>query len=335
MLATRLIAAIEVPFIAFDPGRLGASIGIYVTESCDLTDMLTCADEALYAAKGAGRNRYYVFDNILRGRLEMRRDIERDLSGALSDEALAVWYQPIFGADGRELINFEALIRWNHPKYGWVPPEDIISAASIMGLSQRLIHFIFGDVCSMIQTLLALGLGHIWVSMNISPRELSKIAIDDIISANIKSLGIPASMLELEITEETVIDMHSVQEKLSSLLRLGVRIAIDDFGTGYASLAILRQININRIKIDRSFVSNLANTPSGQILVQMILMLGYSLGVEVVAEGVESEEDFHSLQKLGCKLMQGYYLHRPVPRDQVIKGLLTTCNDQIAQDRSV
>lgn len=323
------------PFIAFDPGHLSTSIGIYIAQSFNLTEMLTCADEALYAAKDAGRNRHYLFDNNLRRRLDMRRDIERDLPGALSDKALAIWYQPIFGKDGSELVNFEALIRWKHPKHGWIPPEDLVSTASMTGLSEPLIRFIFADVCSMIQTLLTLGLEHVWVAMNISPRELSRLPFDKILPSRLKDLTLPPNMLEIEITEETAIDTRSVQEKLRSLLCSGVRIAIDDFGSGYSSLAVLQRIHVNRIKIDQSFVSGLANSSSAQILVQTILKLGHSLGVEVVAEGVESEEDLILLQKFGCRLMQGYYLKRPAPRDEVVNWLRAMSSNQIGQARNI
>jgi diguanylate cyclase (GGDEF)-like protein len=145
VLATQLITVIEVPFPAFDAGRLGASIGIYLAQNSNIAEMLTCADEALYAAKRTGRNRHYLFDDSLRNRLEMRCDVERDLLQALFDSALEVWYQPIFGKDGETLINLEALLRllrWKHPKHGWVPPADLVSTAAMAGLSEQLMNFV-------------------------------------------------------------------------------------------------------------------------------------------------------------------------------------------------
>ena len=322
-LAAQLIAAIEVPFTVFDTGHLGISIGIHVAQTFDLTEMLTCADEALYAAKSTGRNRCYLFDDDLRRRLDMRRDIEHDLTGALADNALAIWYQPIFREDGRQLVNLEALIRWEHPKHGWIPPEELISTASSAGLSGSLLRFIFDDVCTMIQMLQMLGLEHVWVAMNVSPRELSNIPFDKILPLTLQERGLAPDMLEIEITEETAIDTSVVQEKLHSLLKSGVRIAIDDFGVGYSSLALLQKIQVSRIKIDRSFIADLHNSTNKQILVQTILKLGYSLGVEVVAEGIESAEDLLLLRKFGCRLLQGYYLKRPAPRGETIDWLRT------------
>jgi diguanylate cyclase len=135
--------------------------------------MLACVDEAPYVAKGIGRNRHYLFDDSLRDRLDMRCDIERDLPEALANKALEIWYQPVFGQDAQALINLEVLLRWKHPKHGWIPPEDLISTAALAGLSEPLTHFIFDEVCSMIHTLRTLNLERIWVAMNVSPREVA------------------------------------------------------------------------------------------------------------------------------------------------------------------
>jgi diguanylate cyclase len=321
VLATRLITAIEVPFASFDAGRLGASIGIYVSSDLNIAEMLTCADEALYTAKSSGRNRYYLFDDTLRRHLDMRRDIERDLQRALSNNALEVWYQPIFGIDGKKLVNFEALLRWKHPTHGWIPPEDLVSTAAMAGLSDQLMTFIFDEVCGLIQTLRRLDLGHVWVAMNVSPREVSRIAIDDFVLKRLDERGLPANMLEIEITEETAMDIRSVRDKLRRLSFAGVRIAIDDFGAGYSSLSSLRSLQLDRIKIDRCFVTGIAESSSDEILVQTILKLGRSFGIEVVAEGVQTVESLNLLQKLGCEFVQGYYLARPAPQPEVVDWL--------------
>jgi diguanylate cyclase (GGDEF)-like protein len=321
VLATRLITAIEVPYPAFDAGRLGVSIGIYQAQDVNIAEMLTCADEALYVAKSAGRNRYYLFDENLRDRLAMRCDVERDLQRALFDNALEVWYQPVFGGDGKKLVNFEALLRWKHPKHGWIPPADLVLTAAAAGHSEQLMHFIFREVCAMIQTLCELNIEHVWVAMNVSPREVSRIAIDEFVLERLDDLNLSPHMLEIEITEETAMDIRSVQDKMNRLASAGVRIAVDDFGVGYSSLASLRKLNLKRIKIDRCFVTGITESASDQILVQTILKLGQSLGIEVVAEGVETVEALHMLQKFGCELVQGYYLGYPAPKHEIIGWL--------------
>jgi diguanylate cyclase (GGDEF)-like protein len=321
VLARGLITAIEVPFDTFDAGRIGASIGIHVTQGADIAEMLTYADEALYAAKSAGRNRYYLFDDSLRNRREMRRAVERDLRHGLANRALEVWYQPVFGQDGQTLVSLEALLRWKHPNFGWIPPEDLLAIAAMTGFSESLIAFILAEVCAMIQKLLNLQFGLVWVAMNLSPREVSRIAIDDLVLKKLQDLALLPSMLEIEITEETAMNTQTVQDKLNRLSAAGIRIAVDDFGAGYSSFASLRHLHVDRIKIDRCFVTGIAASPSDQILVQTILKLGQSLKLEVVAEGVETAEDLRTLQALGVQRMQGYYLKAPAPRDDMFNWL--------------
>jgi predicted signal transduction protein with EAL and GGDEF domain len=337
-LATRLITTIDVPFTNFDAGRIGASIGIYVaaqgTQDILIAEMLTHAEEALYAAKNTGRNGYFLFDDSLRVRREMRRAVERDLRHALSNRTLQVWYQPVFGQNGKALVSLEALLRWEHPDFGWVPPEDLLAIAAISGLSELLIDFILAEVCAMIQNLISLKLEHIWVAMNLSPREVSRIGIDELVLAKLQALALSPAMLEIEITEETAMNTRPVREKLNRLANAGVRIAVDDFGVGYSTLASLRHLQVHRIKIDRCFVTGISASGSDQILVQAILKLGQSLGIEVVAEGVETAADMQLLQSLGCECMQGYYLKSPASRDQTFDWLQTMHADQTSQSQS-
>jgi diguanylate cyclase (GGDEF)-like protein len=320
-LAATLIAATAAPFSALDKGRVGVSIGICKPPETDIDEMLVYADAAVYAAKSGGRNRFYVFDDELRARLEMRRDVERDLSKALAADALEVWYQPILGQGGRVLNSFEALVRWNHPKLGWIPPADLIAVASLAGLSEPLLRYILNDVCGMMQTLQAMELRHIRVAMNVSPREMSQIAVDELVLAKLKKHDLSPQMLEIEITEETAMDIRAVQGKLSALAAAGVQITIDDFGVGYSSLGALRQLHVNRVKIDRCFVSGIVRSDENQALVQAILNLARSFKLEVVAEGVETAEDLDKLRQLGCPAMQGYFLGRPQPKHDIIEWI--------------
>lgn len=319
--ATRLIASIAVPFLSFDAGRVGACIGLYIGRDGNVTELLTCADEALYAAKAAGRNQFYIFDDELRDRLEMRRDVERDLRRALADAAPQVWYQPILGEDGQKLVSLEALLRWKHPQHGLVPPQELIATASMAGLAEPLLRRILAEICAMIRELRARGLAHVRVAMNLSPREISRLAVDEILFSELEKQDCPNSMLEIEITEETALDIRSVQDKLARLSNGGIQITIDDFGVGYSTLGTLRQPYVKRIKIDRSFVKDITYSRGNQILVQSILNLGRSLGLQVVAEGVETKEDHDFLQQAGCDLMQGYYFRRPAPLTSVLAWL--------------
>ncbi|AWB25522.1 GGDEF domain-containing protein [Methylobacterium currus] len=321
-LAATLIRAVIEPFESFDTGRLGISIGLCHAHGPSLTQMLTCADEALYAAKAAGRNRFRIFDEGLRGRLEMRRDSERDLSHALAENGLAVWFQPIFGEAGGRVAGLEALVRWNHPVHGWVPPGEIVAAAARAGLTESLLRFILEQVCGAMQVLRAGGVPDIRVAMNVSPREMAQIPVDEIVLDRLQALGLAPSLLEIEITEETALDIAAVQGKLLALSRAGIRVALDDFGTGYSSLASLRQLRAGRVKIDRSLVTGLSASDDKRGLVQAVLGLGRALGLEVVAEGVETAEDLATLRALGCPFLQGYHLGRPAPADQALRQAL-------------
>ncbi|MDR6631866.1 diguanylate cyclase (GGDEF)-like protein [Phyllobacterium sp. 1468] len=327
ILATKLIAAISIPFATFDAGRIGVSIGVCVSGELDVDEMLVRADAALYRAKSQGRNRHYVFDDDLRDHLAMHRDIERDVAKALSNDALEVWFQPIFGNGGRKITDLEALVRWKHPRHGWIPPMDLVAVASFSGLAEPLFRYILKDVCTMMQTLRAMNLGHLRVAMNMSPREMSQLAVDDLIIAKLRKLDLPPSMLEIEITEDTAKDISSVQGKLAALAKEGVRIAIDDFGVGYSSMSSLRLLHVDRIKIDRSFIYGIAKSVDDRKVVQSILGLGKSLGIEVVAEGVETEADLRILRQLGCATMQGHYFAKPMPHHEAI--------DWINQSRSL
>lgn len=312
-LAAGLIAAVAQPFDGFDEGRLGVSIGVHAQPEPDLMAMLSCADEALYASKAAGRNRFRLFDAGLRDCLEMRRELERDLSHALVENALEVWFQPIYALDARTLVGLEALVRWHHPRLGWIAPPDLIAAAGMAGLTESLLRFILDQVCRMMEILRARGLGTVRVAMNVSPREMAQIPVDEIVIARLAALDLPAALLEIEITEETALDLGAVQGKLQALSRAGIRVALDDFGIGYSSLSSLRQLRADRIKIDRSFVTGLSTCDDKRGLVLAVLGLGTLLGLEVVAEGVESPDDLQMLQSMGCPFLQGYHLGRPMP----------------------
>lgn len=321
-LAERLIGMVAKPFEVLGAGRLGVGIGAHLASEADLEHRLSCADAALYAAKVMGRNHFRLFDAALGERIAVRRDSERDLSRALAEAALEVWFQPIFAADGRTLAGLEALVRWRHPHHGWIAPPDIVDAANTAGLTESLLRFILDRACAMMGELRARGFGGVRVAMNVSPREMAQIAVDEIVLARLDTLGLPAAMLEIEVTEETALDIATVQDKLRALAAAGVGVAIDDFGSGYSSLALLRQIRASRIKIDRSFVTGLDRQDDRRALVQAVVGLGEALDLEVVAEGVETAEDLATLKALRCPFFQGYHLGRPMPPREAIKVLL-------------
>lgn len=319
-LAAAIIAAVAEPFDRFDTDRVGVSIGINLGEGESLTERLVRADEALYAAKSTGRNRYRVFDDELRAQLDMRRDAERDLPDALAEGAIQVWFQPIFRVREGDLAGMEALVRWRHPRHGWVPP-DIIAAAAVIGSSEALLHYILECVYRMKLALSERGAADVRIAVNICPRELMQTPIEQLILDKLDAFGLPADGLEIELTEDTALDAAAVSDKLAALSRAGVSIAIDDFGVGYSSLSRIRQLRVNRVKIDRSLVTGLNEAGDKRGLVQAVIDLGKALSLEVVAEGVETETDLAALREMGCPFAQGYHLGRPMPPHTALEAL--------------
>lgn len=316
-LATRLTAAVAIPFTVCDAGRVGVSIGVFCEQppgtAVNGEEMLSCADAALYAAKRSGRNRFCLFDDALRHQREVTRDIERDLPRALAEGALQVHYQPLLRRPCGTLAGAEALLRWNHPRHGPIDPPAIILAAASAGQAELLLRFILRDVCGMIATLHQMGHADAVVSMNVSPREMTQFGVARLVMSTLAEFGLPPGMLEIELTEEAMMDLRIAQAGLDTLGRAGVRIAIDDFGVGFASLGSLQKLEVDRIKIDRSFISGMVGTRSDQVLVQAVLSLARSLEIEVVAEGVENEETLQMLDRFGCPTVQGYHLSLPLP----------------------
>lgn len=301
-------------------GHLGVSIGISVSGEAEVADMISFADEALHEAKRTGRNRYQVFDSALNQRLATRRDVERDLLQAIESRGIGVWYQPIMSSDGSEVHSLEALMRWNHPRHGHIAPEDVIYAAASTGVAEPLLRHLVDEVCRGMRQLEAAGsnLANVPVAINVSPREMAQLAVDDIVLGMLKLRGIAPRRLQIEITEEVALDTHATRGRLSALSAAGVAIVVDDFGVGFSSLASLRSEYVRQVKIDRSFILDLSSSPSNEVLVDAIVQLGHSLGVQVVAEGVETQAELDVLRNLGCGLVQGYHLARPAPLPEVM-----------------
>ncbi len=301
-------------------GQLGVSVGICTSLDRSAEEMLSFSDEALYEAKRRGRNRCHRFDEVLHGRLLRRRDIERDMVEAMATRAICAWYQPILADRGRRLHSLEAVLRWRHPKHGWVAPGEVIFAAASTGLAERLLRHILEEVCHGLVQLGGIGgaFAELPVAMNVSPREMSQLPVDVITAQVLAAHGLPPRRLQIEITEEVALDTSTARARLRALAESGVAVAIDDFGVGYSSLASLRGEHVHQVKIDRSFVFGLDSSPASCLMVEAVVRLGRSMDIEVVAEGVESREEFETLARLGCPLLQGFYFMRPAPLGQVV-----------------
>lgn len=274
------------------------------------------ADTAMYHAKFNGKNGFQVFTPELNVHLRERVQLMSDLRGALDGGQFRLEYQPQFLADG-ELVGFEALLRWDHPERGAIPPSTFIPIAEETGLVVPIGKWVLDQACRQVAVWRAAGYENLRVAVNVSTLQLERQDWVETISAALKSNGLPPSALELELTESVVMkNCERAAERLTELRTLGISAAIDDFGTGYSSLKYLQNLPIDTLKIDQSFVRNLDPVSNGEsgngAIVRAIVTLAQQLGLRVVAEGVETNDELAMLRRLGCDLVQGYLFAKPM-----------------------
>lgn len=292
------------------------SIGVATSDNhaLDKSDLLTRTDLALYKAKESGRARICFYSDHLDTKLKRERLIIEKLVHALEHNLLELYYQPQVLCDGSDITGFEALLRWTDAELGIVSPAEIIEIAEREGIVPQLGRWVmqrsFAEATRWPET--------IRLAVNLSPLELADENLPSYIADCLEATGLPATRLEIEITETALVsDTGKASRLMSALKDMGIMIALDDFGTGYSSLSMLQSFPFDRIKIDRSFVSNLSEDSSKGAIVASIVDLGARLELDVIAEGVESESDRTTLQRLKCYECQGYLISQPVPPDQL------------------
>lgn len=290
---------------------VGVSIGIAIsrTNATDPVDLARQADIALYQAKGAGRNCFCFFTKDVEDRLREHALLEADLRTALGDGAgLELAYQPIYDATTLRVAGVEALARWHHPRLGAVSPQTFIGIAEQAGLIHELGQWVVREACCAVrETKVAI------LAVNVSPVQILKPGFAGSLLSTLTETGFPPSRLEIEITEGTLLDTTGVAEKVLQTLRsAGIKLALDDFGTGYSSLSYLMKHQVDRVKIDRSFVWQLGEGSSANSVVRAMVTMAQAIGVSVTAEGVETRDQQAILLQLGCDQLQGYLLSKPV-----------------------
>ncbi len=316
---------------------VGASIGIsmYPQDAQTRELLFQTADTAMYRAKSAGRNRYRFFEPEMTVATQVRMALEVSLRPALARGEFELHYQPRYALDkaslgGLTLYGMEALIRWNHPERGRVPPQQFIGIAEETGLINAIGRWVLEEACSRTRCMMAEYGRKLVVSVNVSARQLAQAGFADEVRAILARTGLTADCLELELTESALIeDIERTASMLRELKGLGIRIAVDDFGTGYSGLAYLRRFPIDVLKLDRSFVMEQDGNVTTFDFVKAFVDLAHALGMAVVAEGVETEEVLHFLRAARCDQAQGYYLARPMPLD----GLCALLADEPAPGR--
>ncbi len=318
LLAKRVVDVLGRPYLI--DGHLvniGASIGVALApgDGARYPDLLRSADLALYHAKNSGRSTFSFFEPAMDARALARRSLEIDLRKALALREFELHYQPQIDLDSNTVVGFEALLRWRHPERGLVSPADFIPLAEEIGLIVPLGEWVLREACCKA----AAWSDGVSIAVNVSPFQFEDTSrLIDTVTKCLSASGLSGKRLEIEITESVLLrNEGAVLSALHQLRDMGVRVAMDDFGTGYSSLSQLHSFPFDKIKIDRSFVTDRGDVASQNAIIRAITSLGMSLGMSTIAEGVETSEQLSRIRGEGCTSVQGYLFSRPIPVDQV------------------
>lgn len=324
LLAEVLVRELGKPLVV--QGRelfLGTSIGVtlFPDDAADATTLLKNGDIAMYQAKMAGKNCYRYYSRAMDHAVERRVHMEQELRGAWERGELRLAYQPIFRMRDRRLVGVEVLLRWQHPTLGTIPPSVFIEVAEQSGLIEVIGPKVLRAACMEASQWPRGAAGdELFVSVNVSPRQLRGGELPALVAQCLHESALPASRLHLELTETAVIgDEMLAAQLLDKLHRTGVKVWLDDFGTGFSGLSHLRQVPVDGVKIDKSFVADMQRDPDDLALTTAIIAMAHALGITVVAEGIEQEAQFELLAQRGCDLGQGYWLSHPVTATEVVR----------------
>jgi diguanylate cyclase (GGDEF)-like protein len=296
----------------------GASIGIaiYPEDGKDVASLLQSADMAMYHAKSLGRHTYHFYSREMNRSVRRKVALENGLRRALERQEFHLVFQPQWDLPSGTLIGLEALIRWDSIDFGPIPPDRFIPLAENSGLIYPIGEWVLRSVCTQMSAWLAAGHAVPRVAVNISGHQLKRPDFLAVLDAILQETGMPPQHLELEFTESVLMEEAGrTAEILRALKARRIHLSIDDFGTGYSSLSYLRHFPIGRIKIDRSFVADLAGNPDGAALVEAIIAMGRSLRLKIMAEGVENREQLEFLMLRGCDEAQGFFFAKPLPAE--------------------
>ena len=320
-LAQRMLNAMKDPFI-FDGNQLfiSASIGIslFPSDALSAEQLLRNADSALFKAKSAGREGYALYTEELTAHAQHRVEIAGELRRALDQHELRVYYQPVHDLHDSRLVGVEALVRWQHPERGLVPPGEFIPIAERTGLIADIDAWVMDQACRQMCQWLADGAPLSFIAINVSSRLFARRELYEQVAQVLHTTGLDPAFLELEVTESAVMDDPEVAlEQLHRLRELGLRLAIDDFGTGYSSLLRLKRLPVQKLKIDQGFVAGLPWDEDDAAIVRVVIALAKSMGMQVHAEGIEQVEQARFLLDQECDMGQGYWFGRPMPAHEI------------------
>ena len=317
MIAEKIRAELSKPYQLNDiEHHSSPSIGVslFRGHQNNLDEVLKQADLAMYHAKASGRNMVCFFDPVMQKTMEQRAELEKDLCASLHLHQLRLYYQMQVDDTGR-IVGAEALIRWQHPQRGMVSPAQFIPLAEEIGMILPIGDWVIKQACAQLKIWeIDPVMSNIRVSVNVSPRQLSHSYFVEQVKEAIEKTGIRPSQLKLELTESFILkDIQDAIEKMQELRGIGIRFALDDFGTGYSSLSHLKRLPLEQLKIDQSFVRDIARDRSSSVMVRTIISIASNFALDVVAEGVETDNQFAFLRQYGCNKFQGYLFGKPVP----------------------
>jgi diguanylate cyclase (GGDEF)-like protein len=325
--AERLLDRFDDPFnVGGRQLTVKASIGVAVSpwDGEDADTLLKHADTAMYQAKAAGRNTYQIFDSAMSARARLRFALEDSLRAAVECGRLAVHYQPKLAMASGDIVGVEALARWKHPTLGFIPPWAFIPLAEETSLVATLGEWVLDVACRQAQAWQDEGLPAIPVAVNLSPRQFAHQPVVEMVTRVLQRTGLDPTLLELEVTESVLMErLDEVVASLNELRAIGVRCSIDDFGTGYSALTYLAEMPIDAIKIDRSFVQRIDAEATSAPIVGAVIALAHSLGLVVVAEGVETDEQMQFLDAHHCDQVQGFRFSPPIPASEITELIHT------------
>ena len=318
IVAQKIIDSLSQPVKLKDEiGYIGASVGIAIfpDDATDKEELIKNADMAMYSAKTGGKNIYRYFTEDMNADAKERLELSNDLRNAINNNQLKLYYQPIIDVTTNTLNACEALVRWEHPKYGTIAPENFIKLAEEGGFMVQIGKWVIQRACQQLKVMEKLGLS-VKIAVNISSKQLTQNHLEHTIKTLVKENGINPHLLELEVTESFLSEnAKQVEIALGNLKKIGILTAIDDFGTGYSSLAKLKKLPISKLKIDKSFIDDIPNDEDDMQIAATIILLAKNLNLKVVAEGVETKAQVDFLKEHGCTLMQGYYFSEAIAEE--------------------
>ena len=325
--ANKLLNIFKKPFkLARRDLVIGASAGIalYPIDGKTPGMLLRSADLAMYRAKGLGGNQVQFYSSELNDKAKHRLERENDLRQAIVNNEFYLCYQPEFNMSNKEIIAVEALIRWNHPKYGVVLPMDFIPIAEETGLIIPIGEWVLREACKQNKLWQESGVATFKIAVNVASQQLRFSEFTSTVKKILKETGLDPKYLEIEITENVIISNPEVVNMINKLSEIGVKIALDDFGTGNSILSNLTKVHVDRLKIDRSFIQNISIDNSDEVIIQAIIDMSHSLNYEVLAEGVETKAQLDFLMEKKCEVIQGFYFGHPMENrdlEKFIKNL--------------